>query len=315
MTDTISAHVPHAGQPDSGPLLPWATEDEIARQIRHDLQSNYHYDMPVEVWQYIIGPSMKYSCGLWDAQHATLEAAQEANLIQVVESLNLTPESHVLDVGAGWGAFTIFASKRTGCRVTGIGLAPRAVEYAREWARRERVDHLVDVRVNHVLALPESPGTFSHVVFLETFEHMRLKRETIAGCRRTMKVGGTLYMQVIGVKNPSYHQKALGSPGTEHIYKNYGDVGDPVPLSTVVAALEENNFEVMDLHSITAQYPATLRAWAENTRTHSKVIDELTEPGRSEELRKYFMLGWLGYSQGVGVNHQIWAHLHPEGRD
>lgn len=288
-------------------LSPWATQEEIARQVEHDIQSNYHYDMPVEVWQHIIGPSMKYSSGVWDDRHTTLEEAQEANLAQVVDSLKLTPSSHVLDVGAGWGAFTIFAAKRTGCRVTGIGLAPRAVEYALEWARREGVDHLVEVRVNHVLDLPEPPATFSHVVFLETFEHMRLKRETIAACKRTMKADATLYMQVIGVKSPSYREKALTTAGTEHIYKNYGDVGDPVPLSTVMVALEENDFEVQDVHSITADYPATLMAWAQNTRKHSKEIDAMTEPGRSEELRKYFMLGWLGYSRRLGVNHQIWA--------
>ena len=35
---------------------------------------------------------MKYSCGLWDAEHNTLALAQDAHLAAVVESLRLTPD-------------------------------------------------------------------------------------------------------------------------------------------------------------------------------------------------------------------------------
>lgn len=114
MVGTISPTAPAVPRAGVYNLAPWATEEEIAGQIAHDIQSNIHYDMPVEVFRYILGPSMKYSSGLWDAAHPTLEAAQEANLAQVVASLGLTPESHVLDVGCGWGAFALYAAQRVG---------------------------------------------------------------------------------------------------------------------------------------------------------------------------------------------------------
>ncbi len=312
MTDTLASRVDQFQYPVLTPLPALATDGEIARQIAHDLQSNVHYDMPSEVFRYILGPTMKYSSGLWDAAHPTLDTAQEANLQQVVASLGLTPDAHVLDVGYGWGAFGLYAAGQTGCRVTGLALAPHQPAFAAARADAAGVGGLIDFRLGHVLALPDPPGTFSHVVFFETLEHMRLKRETLARCRGVLRPGGTIYLQVIGVKNAAYREQALTTAGTAHIYETYGAVGDPAPLSTVIAALEDNNFEVQRVQSITAHYPSTLRAWADNTHRYRQEIDALTEPGRAAALRKYFMLGLLGYVRGVGVNHQIWATLRPE---
>lgn len=311
MAETVVSVLDQFQYPVLPPVPTAASDEEIARQIAHDLQSNVHYDMPPEVFGYILGPTMKYSSGLWDADHRTLEAAQEANLQTVVASLGLTPGAHVLDVGSGWGAVAIYAARETGCRVTGLMLAPHQQVFTAERARAAGVGERVDFRLGHILALPDPPGTFSHVVFFETLEHMRLKRETLARCRAALRPGGIIYLQVIGVKNAAYRAQALTTAGTAHIYETYGDVGDPAPLSTVIAALEDNDFEVERVQSITAHYVPTLRAWADNTHRHRAAIDALTEPGRAAALRKYFMLGLLGYSRGVGVNHQIWARLRP----
>lgn len=309
MADPVTPVLDQFRHPALPPLPAWASAEEIARQIAHDQHSNVHYDMPVEVFGYILGPTMKYSSGFWDAAHRTLEAAQEACLSSVVASLDLTPDAHVLDVGYGWGAFALYAARQTGCRVTGLALAPHQQAYVQERARALGVADRVDFRLGHILALSDPPGTFSHIVFFETLEHMRLKRETLARCRGALRPGGTIYIQVIGTKNAAYREQALTTAGTAHVYATYGDVGDPAPLSTVIAALEDNAFEVQRVQSITAHYVPTLRAWADNTHRHRAAIDALTEPGRAAALRRYFMLGLLGYARGVGVNHQIWATL------
>jgi cyclopropane-fatty-acyl-phospholipid synthase len=307
MAETVLSVMDHFQYPVLSTLPAWASDEEIAHQIAHDMQSNVHYDMPPEVFGYILGSTMKYSSGLWDAEHRTLDTAQAACLQTVTASLALTPDAHVLDVGSGWGAFALYAARQTGCRVTGLMLAPQQQEFTQERARAAGVADRVEFRLGHILALPDPPGTFSHAVFFETLEHMRLKRETLARCRGALRPGGTLYIQVIGVKNAAYREKMLTTAGTAHIYETYGDVGDPAPLSTVIAALEDNDFEVQRVQSITAHYIPTLRAWADNTHRHRAAIDALTEPGRAAALRKYFMLGLLGYSRGVGINHQIWA--------
>ncbi len=311
MAESDSFTVEHAiGNQSQSSLC--APNDEIGQQIHHDIQSNFHYDMPVEVFQYILGPSMKYSSGLWDDPHLTLDSAQEANLSQIVDSLGLTSASHVLDAGCGWGAFAIFVAKQVGCRVVGITLAPKQVEFARAWARAEGVDHLIDFRVSHVLMLSEPPNTFTHIVFLESIEHMRLKHDTVAHCRRMLCSEGMFYMQVIGLKSSSYRDKALTTAGNEYISQIYGGVGDPVPVSMMLAALEESDCEVMKVRSITTHYSPTLKAWIKNTRHHSAKIDALTRPGRAEAIRKYFMLSLIAYRKHFAVNHQIWARAFPD---
>lgn len=160
MDHTVARPTPPAPRAESWTLAPRASQDEITRQIEHDLQSNYHYDMPIELWQYIMGPAMKYSCGLWDAEHNTLASAQDAHLAAVVESLRLTPDSHVLDVGAGWGPFSGYAAKHSGCRVDGHGRCRgmRVTGQQRHNAKRRPGAQCLDGRAGRAGSAPAGPG-------------------------------------------------------------------------------------------------------------------------------------------------------------
>jgi len=53
----------------------------------------------------------------------------------LIEQANITKDDYILDAGCGVGGSSIFMSKHTGCRATGITLAPRQVESATKSAK------------------------------------------------------------------------------------------------------------------------------------------------------------------------------------
>ena len=62
-----------------------------------------HYDVSNRFYERVLGPSMAYTCALYETPEATLEEAQAAKFDLVCRKLALRPGQRLLDVGCGWG--------------------------------------------------------------------------------------------------------------------------------------------------------------------------------------------------------------------
>ena len=75
-----------------------------------------HYEVPAAFYEFVMGANKKYSCGLWPLQSAaptTLDESEAAALALVCERARLSDSPlRVLDMGCGWGSFTLFAAAR-----------------------------------------------------------------------------------------------------------------------------------------------------------------------------------------------------------
>src|SRR5438552_8890159 len=67
------------------------------------------------------------------------------------DALEITPGDTVIDVGCGSGVLSIVAAKLGAARVYGVDLSQRAVEAARENARRLGLDHICEFRSGDLL--------------------------------------------------------------------------------------------------------------------------------------------------------------------
>jgi SAM-dependent methyltransferase len=92
----------------------------------------------------------------------------------------------VYDVGSGDGRIVIQAAKKYGARGVGIEMNPRLVELARQEAKRERVDHLVEFRQGDALKADISAATVVTLYMLPSFnEKLKpvLERQLKPGAR------------------------------------------------------------------------------------------------------------------------------------
>jgi cyclopropane-fatty-acyl-phospholipid synthase len=74
-----------------------------------------HYEVPAEFFELVLGPRMKYSCGLWPdtpADPDALPRAEEAMLALTCERAELADGQRILELGCGWGSLTLYMAER-----------------------------------------------------------------------------------------------------------------------------------------------------------------------------------------------------------
>src|SRR5207342_3479227 len=132
----------------------------IARGLRHsrtrDAEAiHHHYDVSNAFYEYVLGPSMTYTCACYPHPDATLEEAQENKYRLVFEKLRLKSGDRLLDIGCGWGGMVRYAAHR-GVRVIGATLSGEQARWAQEAIRREGLSDLAEVRFSDYRDIRES---------------------------------------------------------------------------------------------------------------------------------------------------------------
>src|SRR5215207_11251093 len=87
-----------------------------------------------------------------------------ANLASLLITYNnLSPTSHVLDVGSGIGGPSRYLASKFGCRVTGLDLVEEYCRVADSLAKRVRLDNLLTYRQGDATHIPFEDATFDVV--------------------------------------------------------------------------------------------------------------------------------------------------------
>jgi cyclopropane-fatty-acyl-phospholipid synthase len=126
-----------------------------------------HYDLSNDLFRTFLDPSMAYSSGVYLRSVDTLAQAQQQKFERWCQTLALSAEDHVLEIGSGWGGLALHAARTRGCRVTGITVSREQLALSTERARAEGLDHLVEFRF---CDYRDVQGSFSKVVSIEMIE-------------------------------------------------------------------------------------------------------------------------------------------------
>ena len=121
----------------------------------------------------------------------------------------------VLDLGCGSGWLAVYLA-RQGFAVTGVDVAPPALELAGMWAMQEKLP--IDFQVADIAHLSLPPGSFDAVVANSIFEHLTydLARSALAQLKDILRPGGIFFgcFDKVGTGPGEYFQLEDGS----HIY-------------------------------------------------------------------------------------------------
>ncbi len=264
---------------------------------------NAHYDLPLPLFEAMLGRTMSYTCAYWPNAE-TLDDAQENKLDLICRKLGLTSSHRVLDLGCGFGSFARYAAKTYGCSVVGVNLSGEQVRYAREFCRDLPVElHHCDYRDVDRYARERQ---FDRIVSIGMFEaigrrnyraHMRL-------VDRLLMSGGLWLLHTIG------DDFCSADPWfTRYIFPN-GELPSAADITRSIRGL----FHLEDLHSFGLDYARTLRRWEENFR--SRWID--LRRGSEMVFDERFFRKWiyfLGCSRGSfeARNIQLWQIVMSKG--
>ena len=106
--------------------------------------------------------------------------------------LNLTPESHVLEVGCGAGVCALYLTRLTGARITGIDANPTAIEEA-----RRATESFPNARASFEQSdanegLPFGDSSFDAVFANDSMCHIPDRGRALKDWSRVLKPGGRL---------------------------------------------------------------------------------------------------------------------------
>ena len=105
--------------------------------------------------------------------------------------LALRAGEHVLDIGCGSGAPSLFLARETGCRVTGVDISEPGIRAAQSLARESGLQESVKFRLADVCApMAFSAGEFDAIVCMDVLCHLRGRDRVFKDWHRVLRAGG-----------------------------------------------------------------------------------------------------------------------------
>jgi cyclopropane-fatty-acyl-phospholipid synthase len=231
---------------------------------------HHHYDIGNEFYElWLDREALQYTCAYFAEPTMTIEQAQQAKMHHVCRKLRLEPGETVVEAGGGWGGFAIFMAKNYGARVRSFNISHQQIVYAREWAKREGVDHLAEFVEDDFRNIT---GAYDVFVSIGMLEHVGAGnyKELGALMSRTIGKQGRGLVHSIGRDRPA--------PLNAWISKRIFPGAYPPTLREMMDLFEDTGLSVLDVENIRLHYAETCRAWLtrfeENVDTVRTMFDE-----------------------------------------
>ena len=115
----------------------------------------------------------------------------------------------VLNVGCGIGVGSAYIARKYGCRVVGVDISEKMIEWSRLRAREERVEDKVEFQVADVLDLPFDADRFDVVIVESVLAFVTDKPRALAECMRVTRPGGHVGLnEALWIKHPTAEMQA-----------------------------------------------------------------------------------------------------------
>ncbi len=238
------------------------------------------YDVGNDFFEWMLDPSLTFTCAIWPHAEATLEEAQQHKQKLSLAKLRVEPEHSVLEAGCGWGHFAHFIHQQTGARVTGFALSREQIGYASE--------HYPDCQFEYA-DYRDMTGSYDRIISIGMVDHVG--NENIEDCvghlAGLLKPGGRMLIHGMMYNDGIFHLD-----GANRRYPTFSQVLMPgasaITHGGLVAAAMHNGLRVVHSETFGIHYARTCRAWLDNLHRHREAILERY----SERLYRAYCYAW-----------------------
>lgn len=260
-----------------------------------------YYDTPASNQMYSLmwgGEHIHY--GIYANPTTSLAEASALTVQKMAQLLNhITPESRVIDLGAGYGGTARYLAKTYGCQVSCLNISTLQNERNRQLNQAQGLAHLVEVQDGSFETIPYSDRIFDVVWSQDAMLHSTNRRGVLTEIKRVLKQGGDLIFTdplQSPTCPPGMLQSAFERIGIDDMssYRIYGDT------------LRELGFEevqILDLSEHPATHYKKLKAQIEShyEEAVSKTSAEFVENSLSS------IQPWIDYYE---KGYMQWGILH-----
>ncbi len=241
-----------------------------------------HYDLGNDFFSIFLDPSMTYSSALFKNARVSLAEAQLAKFERMANQLKIQATDRVLEVGCGWGTFSVFLAKKYACSITALTISKEQYDYCKRLFKEEGLEALIDLRLEDYR---DHRGIYDKIASIEMIEAVgdRYMDTFIAKLDSLLAKDGLLAMQMITSADSRYETlKSNVDFIQKHIFP-----GSLLPSLHRVnqAMMSCGELLLVDLFDMTESYVITLKCWQD---AFEQNLDKIQDQGFDERfIRKW----------------------------
>jgi cyclopropane-fatty-acyl-phospholipid synthase len=278
----------------------------VRRGVRHARKRDaevikHHYDVSNRFYALVLGPTMAYTCAVYQHPDATLEDAQAEKFDLVCRKLALRPGQRLLDVGCGWGGMVRHAVKNYGVTALGVTLSRQQAEWAQKVIAEDGLSSAAEVR--HLDYRDVTETGFDAVSSIGLTEHIGVANYPayFRHLHDRVRPGGRLLNHAI--MRPTTTEPTIWPKGFINRYV-FPD-GELTGVGRVISAMQDNGFEPRHSENLREHYALTLTAWCRNLAGHWDEAVEEVGLGTARVWALYMAACRLAFEQNVIQLHQV----------
>lgn len=241
-----------------------------------------HYDLNNDFFKLWLDESMTYSSAIFEGDTTDLKEAQIAKYDRLCRQLKIESTDHVLEIGSGWGGFSIYAAQNYGCKITTTTISEEQFKYAKNLIAEKKLDHKIEILLKDYRELTGSYDKIVSIEMLEAVGHEYLPTY-FSKVNELLKHDGAVGLQVITSHDSNYEKLRKGIDWIQkHIFP-----GSLLPSIAAInsAVNKTSDLYLHDLKNIGLDYARTLKEW--RISFNSKLNDVLKLNFSNSFVRKW----------------------------
>ncbi|MFL3004540.1 MAG: class I SAM-dependent methyltransferase [Candidatus Neomarinimicrobiota bacterium] len=271
-------------------LIHWSKQNTLKGSKQNILA---HYDLSNDFYKLWLDPTMTYSCGYFQDNSVSLEQASIEKIDRICRKLKLNKNDHILEIGTGWGSFSLHAAKQYGCTIDTVTISDAQYEYASKKIESSGLESQINILNKDYRKIE---GKYDKIVSIEMIEAVGYQfiPQYFSKISSLLKEDGLVAIQGITYNDQNFEQY---KNSVDFIKKYIFPGSCLVSVAQISDVIKEyTDLTIVDMEDITKHYAETLNRWKVN---FLKVIPEVKKMGFSEAFIKmwefYFVFCEAGF--------------------
>ncbi|ENX58077.1 MULTISPECIES: SAM-dependent methyltransferase [Acinetobacter] len=242
--------------------------------IETDKANEQHYELPTAFFEAVLGKRLKYSACFFPHDRTGLDEAEEFALQIYSDRAQLNDGQHILELGCGWGSFTLWMAERyPNAKITAVSNSATQRQHILSKAEKYGLMN-IDVITCDVNVLELEQNAFDRVVSVEMFEHVRNYQKLFEKIQAWLKADGLLWCHIFCHRFLHYPFEIK----SEYDWMSrYFFTGGLMPASSTFLHFQQHLELSQHWQWSGTHYEKTANAWLENMDRNAEQLKPLFE--------------------------------------